>query len=143
VRLVYFHRIDAWDAKGIAHVDLPALDLPVSRTGLQIRYSPRFRIELIPGSFRAEQDPGPIAAALRQGIAPIVADARKQQDSSAAGLQQLVDRFRNESGGRSVAGTLPVHVNMPAFGPSIFLAAELTAESQAPRVDLSFKKIRN
>ena len=52
---------------------------------------------------------------------------------AAAGLQALVDRFRNEAGGRTVVGTLPVHVMFPAFGPSLFLASELTAESQCAR----------
>jgi hypothetical protein len=55
-------------------------------------------------------------------------------------LQALVDRFRAESGGRTVAGALPVNVTFPAFGPSMFLAAELTAESRAPFVELSFKR---
>ena len=65
-------------------------------------------------------------------------DARRD-----SGLQALVDRFRNEPGGRMVAGSLPVHVTFPAFGPAIFLASELTAEGRAPFVDLTFKRTRN
>jgi hypothetical protein len=55
-------------------------------------------------------------------------------------LQALVDRFRNEAGGRTVVGALPVHVTFPQFGPSVFLASELTAESNAPSIELAFRK---
>jgi len=58
-------------------------------------------------------------------------------------LQALVDRFRSEPGGRTVVGALPVHVTFPAFGPTVFLASELTAEGSAPSVDLTFKRTRN
>ena len=46
-----------------------------------------------------------------------------------------------ESGGRTIIGSLPVHVAFPAFGPAVFLASELTAESQAPAVDLIVKRV--
>src|SRR5262245_11401028 len=42
VRLVYLQRVDAWIDKGRARVELPALDLPISRTGLELHHSPRF-----------------------------------------------------------------------------------------------------
>jgi hypothetical protein len=42
-----------------------------------------------------------------------------------------------------VVGSLPVHVTFPAFGPTVFLASELTAEGSAPSVDLTFKRTRN
>lgn len=60
---------------------------------------------------------------------------------ASSGLQALVDRFRNESGARTVAGTLPVHVTFPDFGPSLFLASELTAETRAPSVELLVKRV--
>src|SRR5262249_57464159 len=63
------------------------------------------------------------------------------KDSASDGLQALADKFRNESGGRIVAGTLPVHVAFPEFGPSVFLAAELTAEAQAPAVELLVRRV--
>jgi hypothetical protein len=148
VEMVYLQRIDEWTDKGMAHLTLPALDLPVSRTGVELHHSPRFRVALRPGTFRAEEDPGPFAEALRAsgsgsatgsgaGIAPGVA-ARDAQDASK--LQALVDRFRNEAGGRTVVGALPVHVTFPQFGPSMFLASELTAESSAPAIELAFKR---
>ena len=140
VDLVYLQRIESWIAKGRAHVDLPALDLPVSRTGLELHYSPRYRVELQPGTFRPEEDAGPFADALRQAAATTVAAAPAADGRSSARLQALVDRFRAESGGRTSAGALPVTVTFPQFGPSMFLASELTAESQAPHVELSFTR---
>jgi hypothetical protein len=114
----------------------------VSRTGLELYYSPRFHIEPQSGAFRVGNDPGVFAEALRGTAMPVAArslgDVRKD-----SGLQALVDRFRNEPGGRTVVGSLPVHVTFPSFGPTIFLASELTAEGRAPSVDLIFKRTRN
>ena len=45
--------------------------------------------------------------------------------------------------GAPFVGSLPVHVTFPAFGPSIFLASELTAEGSAPSIDLAFKRTRS
>jgi hypothetical protein len=143
VELVYLQRIDAWAGtrdKGNARLDLPALDLPISRTGLEVHYSPRFRVELQPGAFRAENDAGPFAQALRAPVASAAPAVLDRDQRATAGLQALVDRYRNESGGRTVTGSLPVHVTFPEFGPSIFLASELTAETRAPFVELAFRR---
>jgi hypothetical protein len=140
VQLVYFQRIDPWLEAGNARLDLPALDLPVSRTGLEFRHSPRFRVEPPSGSFHPADDPGPVASILRQPgpgqspAAPAAAPASRQ-------LQVLVDRFRNESS-RSVAGALPVAITFPDFGSPLFAAAELTAEGRVPIVELAYKRIR-
>jgi len=37
------------------------------------------------------------------------------------------------------AGILPIKLSFPAFGPSIFLVSELTAENQAPIIDFSYE----
>jgi hypothetical protein len=141
VDLVYLQRVESWIEKGRARVDLPALDLPVSRTGLELHYSPRYRVDVQPGTFRLEEDSGPFAEALRRAPTGSVSGAAPAADArSASRLQALVDRFRAESGGRTVAGALPVTVTFPQFGPSMFLASELTAESLAPQVELSFKR---
>src|SRR5688500_20153017 len=71
VELVYLQAIDEWLEKGTADIDLPALDLPILRTGLELHYSPRFRVELEPGAFRQGEDSGPFSAALR--TQPIIA----------------------------------------------------------------------
>ena len=146
VEMTYLQRIPEWIDKGTAQLELPALDLPVSRTGVELHHSPRFRVALHAGTFRVEDDPGPFAAALRSpgaaarsvsvaGSTPSVAAADQETK-----LQALVDRFRNEAGGRTVVGSLPVHVTFPQFGPSVFLASELTAESNAPAIALAFRR---
>ncbi len=141
VELVYLQRIDSWIDKGQARLALPAVDLPVSRTGVELYYSPRFRIALRPGAFRVEDDPGPFAEALRASpAAPPSATPTPQFRSEASALQVLVDRFRTEAGGRTVVGSLPVHVTFPAFGASTFLASELTAESLAPSIEFAFRR---
>jgi hypothetical protein len=58
------------------------------------------------------------------------------------GVQTLIDRYRNEGGGRMVRGTLPVEVAFPSMGPSLFMASELTAEGQAPSFDLAIRRIK-
>ena len=133
VEVVYLQRTASWTDKGRTAISLPALDLPISRTGLRLFYPPQFQIALQPGVFRPDEDRGPFADALRRPAAPPPAPApAAERDMASAGLQRLVDRFRVESGERTVAGILPVDVNVPDFGPSVFLAAELTAESRAP-----------
>jgi hypothetical protein len=140
VQVMYLQRIDDWLRKGRARIDLPALDLPVSRTGIQFSYSPRFRVTLTAGAFRVENDPGPLALALHSPAASrsfSVSVDMQARDK----LQPLVEQFRQESGGRSVVGTLPVEITFPEFGPSLFFATELTAESRAPFVEVAFKRI--
>jgi hypothetical protein len=98
-------------------------------------------VELRPGTFRLEDDPGPFAEALRPRV-PLALNTTEAvaAPADASKLQALVDRFRNESGGRTVVGALPVHVTFPQFGPSLFLASELTAESNAPSIEVAFKR---
>jgi hypothetical protein len=89
-------------------------------------------------------DPGPFAPVLRAPVPASSKDpARANDERAASGLQALADKFRREAGGRTVIGSLPVHVMFPAIGPAIFLASELTAESQAPAVDLVVRRIGN
>jgi hypothetical protein len=141
VSLIYVQRTDPWRDKAHARIALPALDLPVSRTGLELHYSPRFRVEPEAGVFRIDSDPGPFAEALR--IPPAAATAPSRDAAPASGLQALVDRYRNEGGGRTTVGTLPVPIEFPEWGPSVFLASELTAESSAPALDLLLRRASN
>jgi hypothetical protein len=139
VELMYLQRIDGWPRNGRARIDLPALDLPVSRTGIQFSYPPRFRVTLAAGAFRVENDPGPIAVALRSSAS--IPSFNVSVDMHAPDkMQALVDEFRKESGGR-VVGSLPVDITFPEFGPSVFFATELGAESRAPFVEVVFKRI--
>jgi hypothetical protein len=153
VRLTYLQHVDAWSDRVPARLVLPALDLPVSRTGVEIHYSPLFRIAVRPGPFREEPDPGVFAEALRgpqRGVpmplpapaAPPVPVPAVELDGKTTQLHLLIERYRNEGGGRTVSGALPVEVSFPTLGPSIFVAAELTAEAQAPAIDLAIRRIK-
>jgi hypothetical protein len=143
VELVYLQHVDPWKDKSRPRLELPALDLPVSRTGFELRYSPRYRVEPQAGAFRVDVDPGPFAPALRAPMSTISKDPKSNDERAASGLLALADKFRREAGGRTVIGSLPVHVMFPAIGPAIFLASELTAESQAPAVELVVKRVSN
>jgi hypothetical protein len=143
VDLIYLLRTAAWSARGTARVELPAADLPASRSGLLVYHSPRFEIEPQAGAFRVESIQEPWTAALRNEMvlpaatpAPTAAGAAGgERDGGAA--RALLDRYRKEMG-KSAIGVIPVQVTVPALGPSIFVAAELTAESQAPVLDIKY-----
>ena len=168
VRITYLQPVDPWLKSATARLDLPTLDLPVSRTGVELYHSPRFRVEPQPGAFRVEADPGVFAEALRVGrygfglhagyavppmpaappAAAIAADAAAalsppdEQTGKTTQFRMLIDRYRNEGGGRTVSGALPIDVSFPTMGPSLFMAAELTAESSTPSIDLSVRRVR-
>jgi hypothetical protein len=158
VELVYLQRMPAWTERGEARLELPSVDLPVSRTGLLVHHSPRFAIETKPGVFRTEVDAGPWSAVLRSpshrtetvsvtaAPAPPPAtppppggDAAKSVDREYFG-QTLMDRYRRELG-RTTAGVIPVNVTVPGVGPSFFAVAELTPESHAPALELRYKQV--
>ncbi len=147
VTVVYLQTVDTWPNKGRARLELPTLDLPVSRTALRLHHSPRFSVAPEAGSFRLMDDPGPFAEALRQpslkldGMNANVSSVSGAVASAPSGLQTLIDRYRNESGIRTVVGSLPVAVEFPDVGPSVFLASELTAEARAPFVEMLVKRI--
>ncbi|HTE07106.1 MAG TPA: hypothetical protein VK824_13010 [Planctomycetota bacterium] len=144
LELMYLQRASEWTDKGVARLALPALDLPVSRTGLTVHYSPRFKVEAQPGSLRLADDIGPFAEALRAPprAAPMALPASRANDPTSTGLQALVDRFQNDAGARRVVGALPVTVTFPTFGRSLFLASELLAEGTSPSVDLAFRRTK-
>ncbi len=56
VQIIYLDRQPAWNENGQLKVAMPALDLPVSRTGVTLDYSPRFRLTLAPGTFRVDEE---------------------------------------------------------------------------------------
>jgi hypothetical protein len=143
VELTYVQRGAPWDDKGKTQVVLPAVDLPVSRTGINLHYSPRFRVKPEPGSFRLETDGGPFSDVLRRDSAiGAVGAATPAPAAPPAAADELVAQFRKDAAGRFVTGLLPVRVPFPRWGPSLFLMAELTAESQSPLLELSYKRGR-
>lgn len=64
VEVVYLIRGTAWNEKGQFNLALPALDLPVSRTGLLLYHPPLFKVTTEPGSFRSAAYENPFSAAL-------------------------------------------------------------------------------
>lgn len=164
VEVVYLIRGTAWNDKGQFQVGLPALDLPVSRTGLLLYHPPLFKVTAEPGSFRSAPYENPVSAALAStgegagygagvagGIAtpqpppptPGTADADMKDETKSKGpqstTQMLVDKFKADSLTGKRAGILPIRVTFPAFGPSVYLVSELTGENQAPSAVLSYQ----
>jgi hypothetical protein len=149
VEIVYVARVAAWSDKGTSQIALPALDLPVSRTGVVLHHSPRFRVTPAAGAFRTETYLEPFSDVLRARELghsdalppppPPAAVAQAPQDQAAAKLQDLASEFRQKDG-RRVSGALPVHIPFVAFGPSIFLASELTPETRAATLDLEYER---
>jgi hypothetical protein len=144
VELVYLQRATAWSEKGDAHVELPTVDLPVSRTGLTLHYSPRYEVDITPGTFRVTTDPGPWTGVLRAGVEryPLSAPAPRSEladQDAARELRGLVDMF-NRDAGRARQGAVPIAIDFIRMGPSIFLAAELTAESRPASLDVAYRR---
>ena len=162
VELMYVTKANPWQDKGKETVTLPALDLPISRTGMLLYYPPVFRVSPEPGTFRTEEYQAPVSAALAPadtGASGVInmpsaspkpgetdrleqfaqsgsADEKEKKDATRA----LLDTFRAKSLGGKVTGILPVNVDFPAFGPSIYLVSELTSENQFPAAEFSFQR---
>ncbi len=153
VEVLYLGRGAAWGDKGQVRVALPALDLPISRTGLLVYYPPLFHMAAEPGAFRTETyanpsseafnlpppPPPPAAAALKSSANFDRRDQFKDDEAT----QALVDKFRVKSKEGKVAGILPIGISFPAFGPSLFMISELTGENQAPSAEFSYQREKN
>jgi hypothetical protein len=167
IEILYLTKAAAWNDKGHEKVSLPALDLPISRTGLLLYYPPLFRVSAEPGTFHTQVYANPAAAVLepieedgREGGGALVSNgtlptAAKQSDrlEQFAKLQgnetddkekkdatrALLDTFAAKSRAGRVTGILPMKVAFPAFGPSLFLVSELTSENQFPTAEFSFQ----
>jgi len=140
VELTYIQQGVGWTEKGESHVELPTGDLPVSRSVVVYHFSPRYAVDARSGSFRVTTDPGP----WRDGIGAIVPTAAPvpappPAASEEKDLQALMDRYKKESG-RSRQGAVPIAIDFPELGPSIVLAAELTAEAHAPSIDFAYRR---
>jgi hypothetical protein len=147
VEIVYLDRTPRWTDKGRAQLTLPALDLPVSRTGVVLHYSPRFRVTPEAGAFRVEPYADPACEALTRAFPPVqappakpeVAKKAREDDKARDEMQGLVERFQKEGRVARVAGTIPVQVPFPSVGlPSVYLVSELTAEGKPPAIDWSY-----
>jgi hypothetical protein len=211
LEIVYLAPGTTWNDKGKVHIALPALDLPISRIGLQVYYPPLFRVTADPGTFRTETYVDPISSVLSPtaeyesagggfgnasgGMMKLVpgvtggngsgigggsasgAGASPQTGNFQAGVgvgadmispslppppgvanlpvngrsfmaiapisqdttRALVDKYHSSTAVGRATGILPLSVNFPAFGPSVFLVSELTSENQSPAVDFTYQ----
>jgi hypothetical protein len=64
VEVVFLARGTTWNDKGQFKLALPALDLPISRTGLLVYHPPLFKVTPEQGAFRVETFENPTSAAL-------------------------------------------------------------------------------
>lgn len=165
VEILYLTKATAWNDKGQEKVTLPALDLPISRTGLLLYYPPLYKVSAEPGTFHTQEYANPTSAALEPpeadaGSGGVVAApsaspvAPKQfdrlenfaklqsagNDDKKDSTQALLDSFKAKSMSGKVTGILPINVSFPAFGPSIFLVSELTSENQSPAAAFNFQR---
>lgn len=168
VEVLYLTKATAWQEKGHEKVLLPALDLPVSRTGLLLYYPPLFHVSAEPGTFRMQQYENPVSSVLEpatgaglgggidKGVGARIATTspdmqtkeldrlenfdRPRDDEKKDATRALLDTFKAKSLGGKVTGVMPVNVSFPAFGPSIFLVSELTSENQFPAAEFSFQR---
>jgi hypothetical protein len=146
IELLYLERSPEWSDKGDARLALPAVDLPVSRTGVTVHYSPRYAIDAKPGTFRQAIDSGPFSAALRVASPqayslgtpppppPVAEEAREGRD-----MKILLDKLQKEAG-HTREGAIPIAIAFPSIGPSLFFEAELTAEAKPPSLDLQYRR---
>lgn len=170
VEVIFLARGTAWNDKGQFKLALPALDLPVSRTGLLVYHPPLFKVAPETGAFRTAAYVNPDSAALNPPVsftsaggvsgAAMSAPAPASPPAPSAGMdylssennkdelnskrsqaatQSLLDKFRADSLAGKRAGILPIRVSFPAFGPSLYLVSELTAENQAPTADFNYQ----
>lgn len=142
VEVFYLSRQPAWGDKGQAKLDLPALDLPISKTGLVLYHPLLFKVTPVPGAFRVQRFEAPLSAALNPppGSRPqgsFSVDGNRVNNGPPQ-LQSFTDSFWASSGGRT-AHVLPIRVSFPAFGPSVFLVSELTAENHTESVELTYQ----
>jgi hypothetical protein len=169
VEFVYIGRGTAWNDKGQFKLTLPALDLPVSRTGLLVHHPPLFKVTSETGSFRVEPYEGPASEALNPpaqydvravsatgaatsqpepvpnaGNTPSTGAALSTMsvmstDKAQSENQRLVDDFKKTISGGKAVGILPIKVSFPSLGPSLFMVSQLTAENQAPSAELNYQ----
>ncbi len=148
VEVAYLDRVGTWGEKGRARLALLSVDMPISKSSLLLHYSPLFRLTPVPGSFRAAPYEAPASAALRGGAAGAVSfdpQSAVNATANAAGsdaMQAMVSKLQQSGRAARPVRNLPVLVAFPHFGPSIFLASELTSENQQPALEVDFQRDR-
>lgn len=154
VEVLYLATGPAWTDRGRAGLPLPALDLPVSRTGATLYYPPGFRLNVEPGPFQVQPYQAPAAAGLNEGshadtgtspqaVNAAPNDILQQFNSNAAqaASQLLVDKFRARPAGPA-AQSGPAKLRFPSLGASIFVESALTGENSASVIAVGYQKER-
>jgi hypothetical protein len=142
VKLVYLQQTTPWQNGDRVVLRLPALDLPTSRAGVRLHYPPTFQVRLADGRFRVSAETAP-ATGTFDGTASRFRSPVNAAADAAPAMGDLISRYRRQSGERLFFGVLPVDVNVPSFGPSIFFSTELVAEDDAPVIALVVKGPRS
>jgi hypothetical protein len=150
LEIFYLVRQTAWTDKGKATLALPAVDLPISRTGLLLYHPPLFKLAAEPGTFRVESYASPSSEAFvvtEREFGPeygksagAIVDVVTKNGTSQSATQVLVDNFKNKTLGGRGAKVLPIRPSFPAFGPSMFFVSELTAENHAPALEFNYQR---
>ncbi len=153
VEIFYLVRDPAWAEKGKATLALPALDLPISRTGVLLYHPPLFKLTAEPGAFRVESYEAPSSVAFRTTNLEIdpaevnhkdalthINGQNNNDNRAQSATQRLVDDYKTKTLGGRGARVLPIRPAFPAFGPSMFVVSELTAENHAPTVEFDYQR---
>src|SRR5689334_10691249 len=151
LEIFYLVRQTAWTDKGKTTLALPAVDLPISRTGLLLYHPPLFKLAAEGGTFRVETYEAPTSAAFDVGTgsatdleygrnAGSVVNVVTKNGTQQSATQVLVDNFKNKTLGGRGAKVLPIRPSFPAFGPSMFFVSELTAENHAPALEFNYQR---
>jgi len=64
----------------------------------------------------------------------------RKSETAKQSAQTLVDKFHASERGSRASGILPVRVNLPAFGPSLYLVSQLTSENQSASAEFSYQQ---
>jgi hypothetical protein len=134
VEVVYMDRVPSWSEKGRSRLSLMTLDMPISKSGLLLHYSPLFRLTAVPGSFRVAAYEAPASPALKTATGE--AEKKTGEDATQNAGSPVQPPGRPARPTRN----LPIRVAFPHFGPSIFLVAELTSENQTPVLEIDFQR---
>lgn len=142
--VLYLIRGTEWAGKGQASLPLPALDLPVSRTGVTLYYPPLYRVNAEPGAFRAQPYEAPVSDVLNRGAgSDSPSTLRPSRPAARDEAQALIEGYRARAGAGKPAQAVSVGAAFPAVGPSLFLVAELTGEGSAATIDLNYQKTKD
>ncbi len=103
----------------------------------------------MPGSFRVEPYSAPVSAVLRDnenadGIAtpPASSPSPATEEPSEKAIDALLRSARHAQKANRAVGILPLDITFPEFGSTIYLASELTPETQTAELDLEYHRTR-